>query len=390
MQAYGGNNLMNMIMLMVYTSQRNKFKGSGTQSGVTYRYDVTEVPIVSLVAGKSKHNLEMDLKKVAVKAQGDFISFDKVLSMKATGQLMIRGGQLSLTGLTMSTASGNQIDQAVIGIINAKVIPPLAGVLSGIPIPQLNNVFGPGLSPAVISGTVIPGPVLEVSARITGKTGIAAADAPTSADKALLNSGTTSNARIMGMVSASAINVLMKSLVSPMSQTFNKSASKIGFGAGIKGTIKASTPVLKITNGSGKATTTISFSGLKGGIDTPLTSWKWISLPAPDVVVVVTHKLSASGNTGVITLTGVDSIRVSFDWPLLLEPVEALVKGLLNGILALFRGTISSKVAGKKIELFKLPAKIPGTNLNAQLSFDAGGLGYFKGSVRGMIRVKKG
>lgn len=117
---------MNMIMVMVYTSQRSKFKGSGTQSGVTYSYDVTEVPIVSLVAGKSKHNLEMDLKKVAVKAQGDFISFDKVLSMKATGQLMIRGGQLSVPSkgsdtLGAKSTSGASIPEDWLGAVFVKV-----------------------------------------------------------------------------------------------------------------------------------------------------------------------------------------------------------------------------------------------------------------------------
>jgi hypothetical protein len=176
--------------------------------------------------------------------------------------------------------------------------------------------------------------------------------------------------------------------VDPLSHTFNESGSKGPFGAGIKGTIKASTPMLEIKNGSAKASTTITFSSLKAGIKIPIKGWTWVDLPKPTVKLVVTHKLTSVQNKGVVELTGVDKLTVSFNWPTVLKPVGTVLQTLLNGVLSLFKGLISQAVRGKKLQVFELPSKIPGTNIGATLSLVAGGFGYVKSSLRAIIRVK--
>jgi hypothetical protein len=387
MMAYGGNNLMNTVMNKVYSTQRSKFKGSGTSSGIAYSFDINQLPVVQLVSGNINHNLSIDMRVAITARNSSGLNFSNVIPMKATGKLVVTNGVLSITQIKVSTHSPIPIDQLVVGVINSQIIPKITALLMGIPVPQLTNLFGSGLSAQLITGKVIPGPALEAAARITGKPGISAANAPTAANIASLNNGSATMALAIGMVSGAAVNELIKALIPPLSHAFNKSASKVGFGAGIKGTIKATTPVLSINNGSGKASTTISFSGLKGGIKVPIKGWTWVPLPAPNTNVVVTHTLSAIGNKGVITLTGVDSIKVSFSWPTVLKPVEALLKGLLNGILSLFKGLISNAVKGRKFDIFQLPNTIPGTNLGATLKFETGGLGYFLSSVRALIRV---
>lgn len=388
LMAYTGNNLLTMAAHRVYATQRNSFKGSGTNSGFAYAFDVTQAPNAKLVPNSTSRNIELALPKVMVSVTGGGLNFNSNVPMLATATLAVSQGIVSLTNLRVSTASTNPIDRVVVGIINTQVIPQVAAALAGIPVPQLTNLFGSSLSANLRTGRVIAGPALEMGARLSGTSGIGAADAPAAATLSSLNSGSATNALAAALVSSGAVNVLIKALIPPLSEAFDKRGSKAGFGAGIKGTIKASTPVLAISGGSGKATTTISFSGLKGGIRVPIKGWTWVSLPSPSPKVVVTNALSVSGRSGILTLTGVSSITVSFSWPSVLKPVGSVLKSLINGILSLFRNRISNAVKGKKFTLFTLPTTIPGTNLGATLSFASGGLAYFKGSVQALVRIK--
>jgi hypothetical protein len=388
MMAYSGNDLMNMVVSKTYTSQRNKFKGAGSSNGIAFTFDVTETPVAKLLTGVATHNVEIDLK-VAITAKGGSIDFNRSVTMRAIGKLAVVRSVLSLTDISVRTTSTNIVDQLVIGIVDSQIIPRIRAELRGIPIPQLTNLFGTGLSARLHNGTVISGPALQVGARLIGKSGIGAADAPTSANIAALNAGSSASALVVGMVSSSAVNELLKR-VPPVSHGFDQRASAAGFGAGIKGTIKATTPVLTVSNGTGEVTITVSLSNLRAGIDTPLTNWDWLSLPggpSARVRVVVKHTLSTSGRAGVITLTGVDNIKLALNWPNALKPVEGLLVGLLNGVLSLFHSRISNAVKGMKFAPFDLPTTIPGTNWDARLSFDNSGLRYVGSSVRALIRI---
>jgi hypothetical protein len=387
MMAYSGNNLLTMVVHRVYATQRNSFKGSGTSSGFAYSFDVTEAPGAALIPNSAARNVELALSKVMITVTGGGLNFNANVPMLATATLAVSQGIISLTNLKVTTTSANPIDRAIVAIINTQIIPQISAVLAGIPVPQLTNLFGSGLSASLRTARVIAGPALELGAGITGRSGIGAADAPAAATLASLNNGSATNALAAALVSSGAVNVLIKALIPPLSESFDNRGSKAGFGAGIKGTIKATTPVLAISGGSGEATTTISFSGLKGGIRIPVKGWTWVSLPSPSPKVVVTNTLSVSGRSGILTLTGVSSITVSLNWPSVLKPVGDVLKTLLNGILSLFRGKISNAVKGKKFTLFTLPTTIPGTNLAASLSFAQGGLGYMKGSVQALVRM---
>jgi hypothetical protein len=391
MMAYAGNDLMNMVVRRVYAEHRDRFKGNGTISNpfsIDYSYDVTQAPVAKLVTNIATHNLEIGLK-VTIIAQGGAINFNETLDMKATGKFVISQGLLSLSGINITTTSTNVPAVLVTAVLNTQVMPKISGALANIPVPQLTNLFGTSLSASLRSGLVINGPALEVGARITGKTRIAAADAPSPANITSLNNSAATDAMVIGMVSSSATNVLLKAILPPLSYAFDERASKAGFGAGIKGTIKATTPTLTVNGGNGKITTTVSFSGFKAGIDTPVSQWKWVSLSIPKATVVIKHTLKATDHMGVITLTEVESIKTALSWPSILKPVENLVEKLLDGILSLFRGRISNAVKNKSFRLFELPSTIPGTNLAAQLSFNASnGLGYYKSSVQALVRVQ--
>ncbi len=386
MMVYAGNDLLNMVIRKAYAAHRNDFMGSGSASGLNYTFDVIEPPIGRLVAGVVTHNLEVDLK-VNLQTSGN-LNFQDCVELKATGKLMISGGMLSLTGMQLQPISAGIPAAIVAAVVNRQVIPSINAALINIPVPQLTNLFGSGLAASPKTGAVINGPALEVGARITGQTGIAAADSPAPATLAALNSSNASNALIIAMVSSAAVNVLSKKMLPPLSYAFDRRATAAGFGAGIKGTIKATHPILTVTGGNGTIKTTISFSNLKGGIKAPMVSWKWVSLTVPDFKVVVQHTLGAVDSKGVITLTGLASINVSLSWPFVLNPVEALVEDMLDKILKLFKGQIESAITGKKFVLFELPPDIPGTGLDSTLSFDpSGGVRYFNSSVQALVRV---
>ncbi|MBK8080236.1 MAG: hypothetical protein IPK25_08115 [Saprospiraceae bacterium] len=88
-----------------------------------------------------------------------------------------------------------------------------------------------------------------------------------------------------------------------------------------------------------------------------------------------------------IEIKGIDSFSVNFDFPLLLKPVEVLLETLLKGIFLVFKGIINNAINGRKIEIFKLPSKVPGTNYSASLSFAPNGLAYHGKSVEGIVKV---
>lgn len=390
MMAYGGNNILDLTLSKVYQKYPAQFRGSGTASGFNYSFEVTKAPTATLVAGVATHNIVISLantKITVTAASGAGPGINQVLPFKAKAKLRIVGGVLSITGLTVFIDNPTGIDALIVAVINAQVVPKLQQTLNGITLPQLDKLFGSSLSPQVRTGQVISGPALEIGARFANVTNLGTADAPPQANITSLNNGTATNALVIGMVSDDAVNKLIKPLIPPLSDTFNKSGSIPGFGAGIKGTIRATTPVLTIVNGVGKAKTTVSVS-LQAGIKVPIFGWTWKSIPVPDVEVVVNNALSTSGNKATLTLTGISSLHVELDWPGFLSPVESLVEGMLDAVVNLFKGKINNAVAGKKFDLFTLPSTIPGTSLGATLSFETNGLSYSKGSVKALVRVK--
>jgi hypothetical protein len=106
------------------------------------------------------------------------------------------------------------------------------------------------------------------------------------------------------------------------------------------------------------------------------------------VQATVTLQLVTSGNQASLQLTGVQNISVNLgDWPGVLEPVESAIEGILNSVVSLFQGQVSSAVSGISVNLFTLPSTLPGTSLPAQLAFAPNGLNVTGGAVQALIQV---
>lgn len=385
---YAGNDLLNIVLRKVYAAERDDFKGSGNASGLNYTFDVIAPPTGRFIVGAATHNLEIDLV-VDIQTTG-ILTFHDHVALRAIGKLVLSGRILSLTSLKVQPASGgNPLAAAVAVAVNKQIIPSISDELDNTRVPQLTELFGTNLAANPKTGTAINGPALEVGASIAGKSGIAAADPPNATNIAALSSGSASTALVIAMVSSAAVNVLAKALIPALSYKFDKRANGGGFGAGIKGTIKATQPILKVTAGNGTVKTKISFSGLQGGIKAPVVGWKWMSLSVPQFEVTIQHTLKAVGSKGVITLTGISKIKVSLSWPAMLSPVKNLAEDLLEKVAALFEKKIEDAIEGKQFVLFRLPSQIPGTDLDANLSFaPSGGLKYFGSTVQALVQIQ--
>ncbi len=381
--AYGGDALLNLVVSRFYTAKRGTFAGNGTESGQTYTYDVLTAPGLRLIGPPSAHNLELDLR-VRITVNG-FITYDGTIPMLVKGKISLNNGVLALTVVSITTVATG-LDKAVVTLINKDVKPKLNTALAAIPIPNLADVFGSGLAVRLITGRVLSGPALALGGRITGVTGLAGADAPAPATLTALD---TPPALLAALISEAAANALIRATTPPLSLKFDKKGTKLGFGAGIKGTIRASVPVLDIHQGRGSITTTISFTGLKGGIKTPIpfTKGGWVALPSPTVKVTIAHSLTATSNAGFIVLNKVAKITLSLNFPAILKPVEGLVEQLLSEVLTDFGQVIDNVLNGRRFQLFKLPTTVPGTLINANLAFTPNGLGYFLSSIQALIRV---
>jgi hypothetical protein len=397
MMAYGGNNILDLTLNKVYQKDPSKFEGSGSSKGFNYSYAVTKAPTAKLVYGISTHNIVVYLKNVNIKiaprlgVEGN--SLDKNIALTAQGFVGISDGVFSFTSLVVSIENPDNLEATFVDIINEKVVPKIEDQLKAVPLPQLDSLFNTSLTPIIHTGQVISGvtggipvPAFEIGVQISGNTGIGVADAPASANISALNSGTATSALTIAMISDNAINVLIKALNITLSQSYSETESENGFGAGIKATIKATTPELVITNGVGKIRTRVSID-LQGGIQAPLMNWEWVDIPVPDIDVVINNTLSSEGNQGLIKLS-IASLTVVIDWPTLLYPVESLVKSILNGILKKFKDKINAEKLAKPFPLFVLPSTIPGQSISATLSFDPEGFMYYKSSIRTLIRIK--
>ena len=321
LMAFGGTNILDMALREGQARFPNLFRGGGNgPKPSSYTFAVNDVPTAQLMSATGRTpNVSIDLGQVAVTVRmGTTTVFNRTIAMTARGRFGIANGVLSITSVAITIGATGVLTPVIQQIINNQVVPAVQRMVSAIPIPQLQDIFGDGLSAEVRSGSVTTGasPSLQVDARITGRTGDANADMLPAADRAALRSGSATDARVGGMVSSAAANVLIARLTPTLSYPFDRTVNNA---AGIRGTVSATTPRLRIVNGVATATTTISVS-LRAGINVPVFGWRFVGIPVPTVTVGVTNRLRADGRNGLVVLTNVASISVNISLPGLLSP----------------------------------------------------------------------
>jgi len=392
MKVYGGNSLLNLFLNKLYQARPGDFSSNGTAGGFNFSYNTLNAPTGKFVFSASpKPNLTIKLSSVDIRIArigGAGPSLQVKYIINATGKLTISNGILSISSLNVAIENPGVIDALILPILNGNVLPAIQNSLQHILLPQIQNIFGTGLNASLYSGKVISGPALLVGARVSGQN-ISDADNVSTIDLASLNTNNVNKGKLIGLVSGAAINVLIRSrLTSIPSQSFDKRQNLIVGEIGIKGSVNASVPEFSISNSSGSAKTTISFNGVKVGGKLGFLPWLWFNIALPSFKVVVRHQLKVNNDKGIISLTGVDSLKVVFNnFPSELNGVKRDIENLFNNVvLPVFKSNISNAIAGISFEVFDLPTRIPGTSLVSEIKYN--GLGYYRSSVKAEIELK--
>ncbi|MBA2666426.1 MAG: hypothetical protein H0U69_05260 [Trueperaceae bacterium] len=382
-----GNDLVQSALRVAYMARRDTFRGSGRRRGFSYAFDLTEAPIVRLVAGASDHDMELDLLlKITVSS----LAFDvsRTLLLRSTAMLVVREGTLTVSGLRVTSPGVGTVDRIIAALVDARVVPSIEAALADVRIPPIEARFGGAFSLELASVSVFEGPAVAFGVTVVGVPPLAPAERPSQADVESLAGASESGAAAIAVASGDAVNAILAQLLPPLTHPFDRRRSRGRFGAGIKGRAHATTPALEVRDGRGTARSRVSFTAVEAGFAVPGAGWKWFALPVPTADVVVGHALSAAGRTALLTLSGVEEVDVRLKLPRALAPVEGVVRGLFARVMVSVRRRLTAAVAGREIELFVLPEVLPAGPASVGLRLEFVGLEYRGGSVRAAIRVR--
>lgn len=401
--AYGGGDLAALFLNLFYQSNQNYFQGTGnvTEASMQYNYQATAAPTATLgpQGGTTPHNVTINFSAIALQVyqlsngqRGSEI-INTTLPFTAYGTLGVTHGILSFTSLTVVVDSSNFGDKIIQKMVTDYVLPSMQKLLESVTLPQLQNLFGSGISGGVEAVAIIPAPnndyVAQIGAVLSGGGNPGNADSVSFNDLAVLNNNNADgkSATIMALVSQGTVNMLIANLLKPLKDPFDKRSKSHGWGAGARGTLYFNTPQIHVSGGRATASGRVSIS-LQIGVE-GFGHWTWSSISVPDVNAVVDFVFeSKDGINARLQLTGVESLKVDLGhWPKIFDPVKKTIEDILDAIIKDFQGLISKAVRGVNIKLFSLPDEIPGTNIKAQLSFASGGLGFYGSSVRAVINA---
>lgn len=431
MKVYGGEPILNMAINEFYKQNRENFtwKGTPSASGAfteshgghrwfkkplslatsilnnkiapSFSFDITKAPTVALIEdGQENLIINIDGLHIKLSSAASFLnqikSFEKTYLVIAKAFLEVSNGILKINLRSIAIDNPDVIEQWANDYINDVIIPKIEESLCNIEIPQLHLIFGRPLAAKIQAAKVIAGPVFEVGAIIYDEPNLQ--EANEADNRTVLRSlirGDSTSAAVCGLISSQALNYLIeRNIRATIRYTINE-YKKIRVGVWplavdidtrLVGNFTSTRPVLRIRNGQASASVTVS-TNLWVGIKGPL-GWGDIPILVPDVNAVVDISLSNANRKGILSLDGIDTIKVELgDWPNQLENVKLVLTNLFNAVLGEFKGEINRHVSGIKLELFTLPESIPGTGLNASLSFEQNGLSFYESSVKALLRI---
>lgn len=380
--------LLNLFLDRYFNQNPGSFAGSETESDLDIQFDyaVKTQPVFSLSddinlpdpVTPNTPSFSVKFPQVPVNLydyengkRGDLLE-SSVFCITFSGVFALSNNTMSVADLT-ARVTGTANVKLMNYVVNNKVVPALQNLLSGLTYPQVFNILGKNitLQPA---GIFKCGDNLEADVIVDGGGGETA-----------LGLGDASPQFAVGLNSDALQRIVNGMGGFPLSKSYSKSDSVLGWGYEADFTVKINTPRVSLRDNQMAANLTINPS-----LDLKVKNWiKHFhhSVGLPDVNATLGAKVVSQGNK-VLLMLELASLNFNFpsDWPWPFSKIEdAVMKWIEDAVKLGVESTIKDALFKVCTTLFTLPASIPGTVIQAQLSINK--LGVDSSSLVGVIDV---
>lgn len=365
--------LFNLFLDRYFNQNPGSFAGSETESDLSIQFDyaVKTQPVFSLSndinlqepVTSNTPSFSVKFPQVPVNLydyengkRGDLLE-TSVFCITFSGVFALSNNTMSVTALT-ARVTGTANVKTMNYVVNKKVVPALQNLLSGLTYPQVFNVLGEkvGLHP---SGILKAGNNLEVDVNIDGGGGTTT-----------LSLDDASPQFAVGLNSDALQRIVNGMGVFPLKNSFSKHDSVLGLGYKADFTVKINTPRVSLGDNKMAAKLTINPS-------LRLTVKNWLkdlhhSPDLPDVNVTLGAKVISQGSEVLLKLELVSlDFKFSSHWPWPFSKIEDAVMGWIEDtVKSSVESNISTALDKVCPILFTLPASVPGTTIQAQLSIN--------------------
>ena len=271
-------------------------------------------------------------------------------------------------------------------ILENYAFPILEEQTKNIDLPQFQNLFSSHLNLQITDIAVIRD-ILSVHSEITSDRTSKNNDRANTDYEIIYLPQTSDNSSILAITAnTEAINVLIDSLLPPISKNFEDINGDDLTAIGLQASIEMGKPSISINGNNATGTANVSIY-IQGGIKL-LGTWTWVAIPMPDTQLTLSLGVEkdSEGKTGLLKLTSVDNLNLSLEnIPNIFESDKHRLSDLFNEILKSFKGFVDSELSQVKIPLCQLPDTVPGTDIKANLQFDD--FSIVNSRIQALIRV---
>jgi hypothetical protein len=325
------------------------------------------------------------------------LAFDLTLDASVTtagarieiGDISVRLTPCAGVALTEDHKRGGLNEGAVKDAVEAVLSPAVKRWAIGLPLPQVHELFGADLDAALVGvsvpdvhGTYMLCAIAELSRHAGAARTSLRAPAPPEAARARGDAG-----KVILLVAEAALNlasdVLLERQVSRIRQTRKELGAKIG----LKTRVRTDIVKIRIPGPTASASAKVSFRKTRGGVRWG-SSWTWARVRIKNARARVDLSLGmhAGGRAGNITFRGIHDLKVKVkrgQWGVSARTLDDLIDDIVDELLPL----VNRWLRGKRIELFRLPDTIPGTQIPLGLRFAHHGLRFSRGLVMAEVVI---
>ena len=404
--AYGDSKLLNLFFDWLYQLQPSYFNFSGVISQLEREYAISIKlpPVIQIGAvettninpgGKNSNHANFILRYQSVELaiynhhNGERSSLiDSVIfDISISGYFVIENNKISINSLVSKVTGGDFIQNPLLkNILENYAFPILEEQTKNIDLPQFQNLFSSHLNLQITDIAVIRD-ILSVHSEITSDRTSKNNDRANTDYEIIYLPQTSDNSSILAITAnAEAINVLIDSLLPPISKNFEDINGDDLTAIGLQASIEMGKPSISINGNNATGTANVSIY-IQGGIKL-LGTWTWVAIPMPDTQLTLSLGVEkdSEGKTGLLKLTSVDNLNLSLEnIPNIFESDKHRLSDLFNEILKSFKGFVDSELSQVKIPLCQLPDTVPGTDIKANLQFDD--FSIVNSRIQALIRV---